>query len=257
MTKTNLSKIIAITTTICIILLGLLFIIFCAHLYFTGGDQPYSRESVGKYLIVLAIPSAITAAVVVSGFVYAYLNGIREDEKTPRTSWEILESLTKRYDVSTFEEDVEIDIIRERKSRKTFAIISYIFSAIAFSVVCIYLIFFANFTVETLNADVVAALAVALPVSLIGIGIHVPRIYHAEDSAKKEIDIIKSYIKETKPARIQEENIVTNGIDYTTIAKYVILTASVVLLILGIFNGGVADVFAKAVKICTECIGLG
>ncbi|MBO7195979.1 MAG: thioredoxin [Clostridia bacterium] len=29
------------------------------------------------------------------------------------------------------------------------------------------------------------------------------------------------------------------------------------LVILGIFNGGVSDVFAKAVKICTECIGLG
>ena len=41
------------------------------------------------------------------------------------------------------------------------------------------------------------------------------------------------------------------------IARYVIACISVVLIILGILNGGMADVLAKAVKICTECIGLG
>ncbi|MBQ8302391.1 MAG: thioredoxin [Clostridia bacterium] len=35
------------------------------------------------------------------------------------------------------------------------------------------------------------------------------------------------------------------------------LGISLVLVVLGIFNGGVADVLGKAVKICTECIGLG
>ena len=33
--------------------------------------------------------------------------------------------------------------------------------------------------------------------------------------------------------------------------------AAVALVILGILNGGLRDVLAKAVKICTECIGLG
>ena len=33
--------------------------------------------------------------------------------------------------------------------------------------------------------------------------------------------------------------------------------AAVALVVLGIFNGGMGDVLAKAVKICTECIGLG
>ena len=33
--------------------------------------------------------------------------------------------------------------------------------------------------------------------------------------------------------------------------------AAAVLVILGILNGGLRDVLAKAVKICTECIGLG
>ena len=36
-----------------------------------------------------------------------------------------------------------------------------------------------------------------------------------------------------------------------------ILVIGVLLIILGYFNGGMRDVFAKAVMICTECVGLG
>ena len=32
--------------------------------------------------------------------------------------------------------------------------------------------------------------------------------------------------------------------------------AALVLIILGIYNGGALDVLAKAVRICSECIGL-
>ena len=41
------------------------------------------------------------------------------------------------------------------------------------------------------------------------------------------------------------------------ILRGVIIAASVALIALGIMNGGMADVLDKAVKICTECIGLG
>ena len=32
---------------------------------------------------------------------------------------------------------------------------------------------------------------------------------------------------------------------------------AVLFVVLGIFNGGMRDVFVKAIQICTECIGLG
>ena len=37
----------------------------------------------------------------------------------------------------------------------------------------------------------------------------------------------------------------------------ILYLAAAALVILGILNGGLWDVLAKAVKICTECIGLG
>ena len=39
--------------------------------------------------------------------------------------------------------------------------------------------------------------------------------------------------------------------------RRVMLAAAVVLIIAGVFNGSALDVFGKAVKICTECVGLG
>ncbi len=37
----------------------------------------------------------------------------------------------------------------------------------------------------------------------------------------------------------------------------VVLTAAVIFIIMGIFNGSALDVLTKAIKICSECIGLG
>ena len=39
--------------------------------------------------------------------------------------------------------------------------------------------------------------------------------------------------------------------------RTVLLVAAIVLIVAGVFNGSAKDVFGKAVKICTECIGLG
>ena len=40
-------------------------------------------------------------------------------------------------------------------------------------------------------------------------------------------------------------------------ARLVLFVAALVLLVLGIKNGGLRDVLIKAINICTECIGLG
>lgn len=41
------------------------------------------------------------------------------------------------------------------------------------------------------------------------------------------------------------------------VIRIAVLTAALCLIILGAFNGSMRDVLDKAVRICTECIGLG
>ncbi|MBE5790533.1 MAG: hypothetical protein E7322_00050 [Clostridiales bacterium] len=42
-----------------------------------------------------------------------------------------------------------------------------------------------------------------------------------------------------------------------TCTRVFVFALSAILIVLGIANGGLYDVFVKAVNICTECIGLG
>ena len=39
--------------------------------------------------------------------------------------------------------------------------------------------------------------------------------------------------------------------------RVAVLLVAIVSIVLGIANGGMADVLSKAINICTECIGLG
>ena len=254
MTKSNLGRIIALTTTVCIILLGIMFIACCAHLYFTGGDQPYSRERAGKYLLVLAIPSFITIASVVTGLVYNLKTGDKDVEKTARTNSEMLHSFASRYEFSSFPEDVKTAVINERNHRKVLNLIAYCVSAVFALIAVIYLTVVAKYTIENLNGDVILALAVALPLTVLSVAIHVPVAYMVEKSSAKELEILKESIKSNGTPSLAEKKQENNA---TNIAKYVILGVAMLLIVLGIFNGGMTDVLNKAVKICTECIGLG
>ena len=256
MANSKYGRILAIAITACVILLGILFIVCCAHLYFTGGNQPYSRERVGEYLIILAIPSVIGVGLIVSGIVYSAMNGEKNDiYTTKRTSSELLESFSKRYGASSFEGEAAQMIIKERNNRNAIKYFSLFFSAAIFLIVIAYTVFFASFTIDNLNADVVAALTVALPLSVIAVGVHIPVAYYTESSAQRELDIMKNYIKENgAPRAVKNEK---HSADYSVIVKCAVLAVAVVFIALGIVNGGMGDVFAKAVKICTECIGLG
>lgn len=81
-----------------------------------------------------------------------------------------------------------------------------------------------------------------------------------EKSMHREIEAAKVQIKAEKASGAQPE---TRKEEKKSLAgripllRTVLLVLAVVLIIAGVFNGSARDVFGKAVKICTECIGLG
>jgi flagellar biosynthesis protein FlhB len=94
-----------------------------------------------------------------------------------------------------------------------------------------------------------------LPWCIIGFTSLIVTTLYEEYSAKKEMEIVKKIIKTDGKKKIdtyvEKKNIGIN------IARVSILVLSVVLIVVGIFNGGAEDVLQKAINICTECIGLG
>ncbi len=257
MANTKHGRIIAIATTACVILLGILFIVCCAHLYFTGGEQPYSRERVGDYLIILAVPSFITLALVIFGVIYNAVNGQRDTEDTARTSGELLESFTKRFDPKDFPEEARARSATERDKREIYTWVAYDISFLLVILAILYFHFFTAFTIENLNGDVVNALAGILPLAVCAIAVHIPKAYLIEKSCQRELEILKDSIKANGAPVSKRKEEAEGKVDYALVARYLIVGAAVALIILGIFNGGMSDVLEKAIKICTECIGLG
>ena len=258
MANSKYGKLLYIATSIFLSLLGVAFIVCFAHLFFTGGSTPYSRERVTDYLTVLLIPSIITVLLIIGGFVYDALTNAKKDNSVGRTNLEILGGYSKRVDIDALSQSARESVIKERDRRELFAWLAGDATLLFIVGAVLYFRFCTNFSVENLNADVVSALSGLLPLLIGSIAVHVPKAYLTEQSAKRELQILKDEVKGgVKLAKV--EPVAETKCEKLTIliARIAIICVGVLFIILGIFNGGMADVLAKAVKICTECIGLG
>ena len=258
MTNSKYQRILYIATSVFLVLLGIAFIGCCAHLFFTGGDSPYSRERVGDYLSILLIPSVITILLVIVGAIYDAVIDAKRNDAVKITNREMLASYAPRVDASAMSNEAKSAVQKERDKRENLAWIAGDLSFLFIIASVVYLSLCTSFTVENLNGDVLSALAGLLPLCVGAVVVHIPRIYLAEASAKRELEILRAEVKSgvaiSKPVTLTETK---REINTVLAVKIAIMVLGIVFVILGIFNGGMDDVLQKAVKICTECIGLG
>ena len=76
-------------------------------------------------------------------------------------------------------------------------------------------------------------------------------------SIRREYDAIMARIKEEKAAGVKAEPKAAAPARDLKAVRIVILAVAVVFIIVGIFNGSMMAVVNKAIRICTECVGLG
>ncbi len=76
-------------------------------------------------------------------------------------------------------------------------------------------------------------------------------------SRRRETDILLAAVREQKPGRVSLPMESVEEDERLWLMRGALLVLAVALIIDGITNGGLHDVFVKATNICTECIGLG
>lgn len=97
-----------------------------------------------------------------------------------------------------------------------------------------------------------------IPWTLIGLGILMITTLLREKSVEREIMAAKEQIElEKAGGRKPQAQSGRKLPDRTGLIRAVLLALAVIMIVAGVFNGSARDVFGKAVKICTECIGLG
>lgn len=219
--------------------------VLCIKIYSTG-DRAFTREIIADNVALLAPLFYITALVVIAGLIFISDNRKRQAKPDAMT---LLAFYKKCY---------ALNVDNARKEEKTRVILKSVFGAIcgiiAIFPVC-YLMNKSNFSVEDINADIIsAAFAVFIPAAIVFL-ISLICVFLCNRSVKREIEIYKSAIADGTAERINGlRTSKNNGVLYV---RCILLTVSVALIVLGVFNDGIGDVYGKAIRICTECIGLG
>jgi len=261
-------KILNILLPVLVALLGVAYIVAVAHLYFTGDSNPYSREVVGRYLTYLAIPSAVTLIAVIWGGVISYLSAGNDGKAPVFTAKTALCRLNATLALDKCSDSTKLGILSERKKRKILFISAVVLS-VAYTAVALIFALGAEYTLENPNASVIGVLVYLLPLTAVIIGIIYVVCRLFQSSIASELKLVKTAIKDgaRDSAAFQSECASPlSGISaifeeheekiYLGL-KITVFAVDAVFIVLGIVNGGMADVLGKAVRICTECIGLG
>lgn len=233
----------AVLVTLSLVTLALL----CIKVYMSG-EKAFTREVVAHYLRVWSPLLYVTAASVFGGFVFSVFSPDPQRGKAELRYDFVLDSYKNRY--------LPTDgSIRENKKRKIVWGVFYSLTGVAALLPLVYFSDKDNFTVECLNTDVIAAsVAVFIPAAFVFV-LAVIFSRFAKKSVVREIERYKDAVK--SGAAVLKPKCGDIKTSRKKILRIVLAVLAVILIISGVFNDGIGDVYGKAVRICTECIGLG
>ena len=238
--------------SVLIIALGIMLMISCWSIY-QSGAHPYTRASVGEKLLEMDILITVTAGAIVGGFLLQLLLPVKKEKpKAVRDERILMEKMAKKVGSS------DTPAVRREKNLRLIFIAgtSLIFSGLMIYP-AVYLLNRANFSGIDPTSEIKAAALIALPPALIGLvlcyicAVLVSGSYKRQTAAYKQILAANAGQGSAASSQTEPRNFPLNVIRYAGLAL------ALVLIVVGIFNGSAEDVLTKAIKICTECIGLG
>lgn len=209
-------------------------------------DPVYTRELVGSRLAAIAPVLYAYLALVVAGLVLQAAAGEKPKVHAAVPAEDRLRTLYRRVTEIPPEARME-----QRRRRNAWL------SAGAVILGCTvmggtYLLNAGNFSSLDLELVVGSMVKHVAPWVALGLAAAAAASVLSGQSAQRELEILKSAPKKKPEVAAAVEK--RQALPALRIALY---AAAVVLIVLGVANGGLWDVLVKAVNICTECIGLG
>lgn len=264
------------------VLIGMFFIFGSFRIFAVGGyaQGSYSREAVGKVLLILSFPFVIWVAAIIA----AYVIDIKFPAEISKTTHKndkpalkrLLQLVPKEADDSLKSELKTV--YKEEWARLIVNAICALVYIVCIILGAVYVFNKENFPAEDLNVEMFGVLFNTLPWLLVSLAATVGGIIYKNYSIKRELAAVKKLVASNKnkaetknPLLINPvfgaiENVKTffkkvKGAMSTKAAKWsvrgCVFAVAVTFVVLGIFNNGMQEMMTKAINICTECIGLG
>lgn len=249
----RMHRIYNILFSIVIVIAGICLIIGVLTIY-NSGDQPFSRESVAATFSTIAFPIYLTLVMAIISFIWEIISP-SDKEKNPKAKDypAMLSNLYEKKDFSSGDVTVQEEIKSLWKNRKSHIIIRTVVLVVCSAIFLLYALNSANFHQSEINSSMINAMKVLVPCSFVAFGYALFVAVHNEKSIQKEMELVKKLpaLKDSTDGEIVTEE--------KRLSPYrnAILVAAIILIVYGFLNGGTIDVLAKAINICTECIGLG
>lgn len=262
MDKLKLKRYNEIVLTCLALMLGTAFVFSVYHLYLSGGAVPYSRERVGEYLLWLLPLSLLSVVSAVLSGILSTLVYKKEEARAFSTPRGLYDRRISRIDLAKISPEDAKKIERE-KARRNFLLISVISVVLVY--ITISLIFALNparYTVEGCNEEIAILSLILFPPAIVIVAFAVVVSKSYDESLLRESELYKASYEAGNRGEGKKRCKLSlffnkNGEKMVMGARIVIVLLSLTFILLGAFNGTVADVLGKAIKICTECIGLG
>lgn len=235
------------------------FIGSCIAIY-NSGERPFSRESIALAFDSIALPVYLTITAIVGGAILSlFLPSEKKKITAERNDYDTLHRLEKKL--------LGRVPSREPSLRLGFRIATAVLS-VTLAIYPAYLFFDpSRFSASDVNGSVIAAVIPSLIWAGLAIVLCTICSLLCARSVRREIALCKAAIAEGKnfPTSDKAKHRVcflgalirSNNRGVRLTIRAVLLLTAVVFLILGALNGGADDVLGKAIRICTECIGLG
>ncbi len=261
-------KIYAAILSLLVLTVGVLFILSCLKIYHSG-SRPFSRESVAAAFSAIAVPVYLCIVFAVGAIPLSLCLPIKKAKSKATDLTEIsLLRLAQKLDSEACPKELSDKIKHEQRLRKVLVSLLSLLYLVGAVVAILYVTNTANFQAQNANAEIINATLMLVWCLLPPFALSFLVVFLNHRSRVRELALTKEALraqngkfsetseKKSKLASFKvwfekHENTVTKAL------RIVLVAAGIACLIAGIWNGGANDVLQKAVKICTECIGLG
>jgi len=245
----------AILLSVSILIAGVCLICGCLTIYFSE-DHTYSREIVAETFQTISIPVYVCLILALISAVWEFISPLNHSKIKPVKDYKsIISKLSAKKDFTDSDNNHIRSVNAERNKRKIHTVIRTCVIVITSIVFLVYALNSNNFHQSEINNSMIKAMLILIPCLIAAFGYAIFTAYYCVKSYERELELIKQLPTAVSTAELTKNKCLSNKT--ITIIKAVIVVLTITIILYGYITGGTADVLAKAINICTECIGLG
>ena len=272
----RLHLIYGIALSVIIIITGICFIVSCIDIY-RSGARPFTYESINSHFMAIVVPVVLCIVGIIGGMVLSFFPLEKPKIKGIIDTGTTLKKMSAKIDLSKCDAEAQSKIAKERKIRLYSNVFCIDAIAVSLVISLIYMLNKNNFPANDINGEMVSAMLFVIPCAIVSLAAIYATMLICTSSYARELEVVKQALRsgQQSAASGQQANKPTTaagGPSPLTVkggyvsgqnekillgARLTIFVLAVAFIVIGIFNGGMADVLQKAINICTECIGLG